>query len=504
MKKFRYILLFTVVAFASKAQQLPLYSNYFFTPYIYNPAMSGIDGVTEVALMHRRQWADVQGSPETSALGINGSANGEKVGWSGYFFSDRTDIIQRVGAYGNYAYHLKLADNATLSFGLGAGYLNNQIDQNAIRAKDDEIIITGTANSRGTFDVNAGINLKISDFSLGFAAPQLVGQSITYTENFSAPVNYSLLRHYVVTTSYDFKFDGDKNVLSPIVMLKTAANVPMQVDVGLIYNMKKYGYVGATYRSQYAVTANAGVNLSEVLTIGYAHDFSINKFSSQLGSSNEFMLIYRFGSNKRNERLENELKRLKQNQRKQKDEVEEIVNERLDEFKDEYKRQIEEQVKEQQASQQNNNPNQAGNQQGNQANQNGNNQQGNQGNANQGNFNNNTQQDFNNQNNGNVSPNAGNPNAVGGFSPQNQASNVNPGSPGYYVVAGVFSSQGNADKKVRQLSGQGINARYFQDPGNSYYYVYLLKFANYQQADAAKGSRLNGSYSGDLWIKIVD
>src|SRR5690606_32625829 len=142
----------------------PLYSNYFFTPYIYNPSQSGTDGFTELTLLLRRQWTGVQGSPETSALVINGSLNEESVGWSVYGFRDVTDIISRVGVYGNYAYHVNLSDNAVLSFGLGAGYLNNQIDQSAIRAKDDEAIISIVNDRRGNFDINAGINLQLADF----------------------------------------------------------------------------------------------------------------------------------------------------------------------------------------------------------------------------------------------------------------------------------------------------------------------------------------------------
>ncbi|HAD98683.1 MAG TPA: hypothetical protein DCG19_14825 [Cryomorphaceae bacterium] len=477
-----------------KAQQIPLYSNYFFTPYMYNPAQSGTEGFTELTLLHRRQWVDVQGSPETSALGINGSLNEEKVGWSVYGFRDITDIVSRIGVYGNYAYRVNLADNTVLAFGLGAGYLNNQIDQSAIRSQQTEAIVTVATDNRGNFDLNAGVNLEISDFTLGFSAPQLLGQSIKYTENTQVPVNYTLLRHYVVSAQYDFRFRGDDNVLSPIVMVKAAKNVPVQVDAGLLFNLKDYGYVGAMYRSEYAVTGNIGVNLTEQLTLGYAYDFSLNDFGPELGTSHEFMLTYRFGNNKRNDRLENEIKRLKQQQRSQKDEVEEIVNERLEEFKDEYKREIKKEVEDAAAKEAEKNQN----------NQQPSNSQGTAGQPSGNNNNTNNNNPANTQQPGNNNAPSTQPGDVPGFNAANQANNVQPGAKGYYVTAGVFSSQQNAEKMVRKLGSQGLNARYFQDKSNYYYYVYLLHFDSYQQADAAKSSGLNGSYSGDLWIKIVE
>lgn len=503
--KITFVIALITVTASLKAQQIPLYSNYFFTPYVYNPARSGTDGYTELSLMHRRQWTGIQGSPQTSALAVNGSLNEEKVGWSAYGFADQTDILKRVGVYGNYAYHLRLSDNSTLSFGLGAGYLNNMIDQSNIRAKDQGDLFTYTADSRGTFDVNFGLNLKLADFQIGAAAPQLIGHAIEYAEfNDTTRAAFTLLRHYVFNAQYDFKFSGDKNVLTPMVMVRAAKNVPIQVDAGLMFTMKDLGYIGAMYRSEYAVTGNIGINLTEQLTIGYAYDFSLNEYGSQLGTSHEFMLTYRFGNNKRNERLENEIKRLKDKQRKQQEETEEIVDEKLEEFKDEYERELNQKVEEsakeaadKAAQQQQNN---AGQQPGNTGTTGNNNtgnragQQGNQPDYNQG------QQPANTGNTGNAG-NTGN--NRGGYNAANSASNVAPGSSGYYVVAGVFSNKANADRLQRKLEDSGQDARSFQDPGNFYYYVYLLKFDTYQEADQAKSTNLNGTYNGDLWIKIV-
>ncbi len=500
MKRILAFIALSCLGFTGYAQQIPLYSNYYFTPYVYNPAMSGSQGVTSLTLLHRRQWSDVQGAPETSAFGINGSLNEQKVGWSLYGFSDVTDIVKRMGFYGNYAYKLRLADNTTLSLGLGAGYIRNDIDIASVRAKDGiEPVLSITNGERGLFDVNTGLSLQISDFTLGFAVPQLIGGSIEYTTDYSTPVNYSLIRHYVANAMYDFKFAGDKMVLSPNVMVRVAENVPFQIDAGLLFSLREYGYVGAMFRSDYAVTANIGLNLTEEITFGYAYDFSLNEFGPSLGTSHEFMLAYRFGSNKRNERLENEIKRLKQDQRRMRDQTEEIVDEKLEEFKDQYRREIEKEIEAAAAKVKvtvppasANNPgggNTGGGQTGGQTG--GQPQGGNQ------------QNDFNNQG-GQTGGQPGAGNQTGEYNPANQAGNVVPGSRGYYVVAGVFSNQQNAEKLVRRLSGQGINARYFQDLNNFYYYVYLLKFDTYQEADRAKASNMNGRYTDELWIKIVE
>lgn len=505
-----------VLGTAAQAQQIPLYSNYFFSPYIYNPAQSGSSGVTEASLMHRRQWTGIEGGPETSAITLNGALNREKVGYSIYGFADRTDIIQRLGIYGSYAYHVRLSEKNTLSFGLAAGYLDNNIDVDKIRVPNEFDPLLYPNLRRGNFDLNFGINLTIGGFQIGAAVPQLIGAPISYSENYSGPVEYSLIRHFVFNAQYDLEIQGDKRVLSPLVMVRTAPNVPTQIDAGAMFNMKDYGYVGAMFRSDYAITANIGVHLTEQLTVGYAYDFSTNTYSTALGTSHEFMLTYRFGSNAENERMRDELRRLKDQQRESAQRNEDYVRERLEEFKEELDAQqderldgmLEEKLGEMtlQPAGRPDNPQGGDNRTGGQPNnggQGGNNgQPGNNGQSMNGFDPNSSGQNTNNRQPGNQ--NGQQNSGITGYSQENYASNVEPGSPGYYVTAGVFGNENNARRLMQRLQSQGLDVNVFQDRMNSMYYVYLMKFNNYNAADQARTSNLNGQYSGRLWIKIVE
>lgn len=104
-------------------------------------------------------------------------------------------------------------------------------------------------------------------------------------------------------------------------------------------------------------------------------------------------------------------------------------------------------------------------------------------------------------NNGGAINNEG---AIKGYRNDEYANNVAPGSPGYYVTAGVYGEAVNAERMASSLSKKGITAKVFRDNRNNMYYVYLLKFRNYEGADRAKSSGLNGQYSGKLWIKVVE
>lgn len=479
-----------LLSFTTLGQQLPIYSSFFFAPQISNPARSGASGFSEMVTMHRQQWQGMEGAPETSALLFNGALNKERVGYSVYAFNDVTDIVHRAGIYGNYAYHVQLAEKSSLSFGLGFGYVSNSFDMASVRVKDEGDPFLIPANQNGTLDLSSGVNFKAGDFQIGIAIPQMLAPTIVYSNNYDTVVGYKLLRHYTARTQYDVHIQRDRLILSPIVALRATAGIKPQVDAGLLFNMIEIGYIGATYRSNFAATVQVGMHLSPTLTVGYAHDFSTSDYASSLGMSNEFMLGYRFGDDKGNKRLESEIKRIKDKQRRSEVEGEKFLNEKFEEFKSEMesgqKAELEKQTEAlKEASMQ---LQQAGSQGGGV-------QQNN--NGNQGGFNQLTDM---NQSAADPVVNNG---SITGYSQSNYANNVVAGSRGYYVTVGVYGQMANAERMATNLSKRGIASRIFQDRNNNMYYVFLMKFANYDAADQAKSTGLNGQYNGRLWIKIV-
>ena len=71
-------------------------------------------------------------------------------------------------------------------------------------------------------------------------------------------------------------------------------------------------------------------------------------------------------------------------------------------------------------------------------------------------------------------------------------------------MAGVYSGEANAVRMVENIAEQGMEAGFFRDSASGFYYVYLRKFDDYKSAKKAKNTRLNGTYKGQLWIKIIN
>ncbi|GMN10020.1 hypothetical protein MTsPCn9_15650 [Croceitalea sp. MTPC9] len=74
---------------------------------------------------------------------------------------------------------------------------------------------------------------------------------------------------------------------------------------------------------------------------------------------------------------------------------------------------------------------------------------------------------------------------------------------GYYIIANVFANTSNANRFVKQLNAQGLNASYFVNPENNYKYVYLKKHETWNNALISYYTKLNSAYDDKMWIMRV-
>lgn len=84
-----------------------------------------------------------------------------------------------------------------------------------------------------------------------------------------------------------------------------------------------------------------------------------------------------------------------------------------------------------------------------------------------------------------------------------QTYRINGVDSGYFIIANVFANANNANRFVRLLNSQGLNASYFINPENNYRYVYLKKHNSWNNALVSYYSKLNNAYDDKMWIMRV-
>lgn len=285
------------------AQQVPLYSHYYYNQFLYNPSLAGTKDYGQIYAIHRDQWNQIPGAPKTQALTMDGPLKNRKVGIGGAVYHDQAGQFNISGLQAAYRYSLKLNDDHTINFGLGLGMLNNRIDLNDINVQNPlDPNIQNTYQGATGFDANIGASWQWKDLIVGLTVPQIIGNELAY-QAIKNPITggdlrYGMIRHYLVHAQYDW--DLQKNgtwFLQPNAILRVTPGARTQYDISTMLSYKHNYWLGAMYRSKYAVTAAAGLRIGEQIVAGYAYDIAVHSDLNQYTrGAHEVMLGYQFNA----------------------------------------------------------------------------------------------------------------------------------------------------------------------------------------------------------------
>jgi type IX secretion system PorP/SprF family membrane protein len=299
MKKSYIFLIFLFATVLSNAQQIGMYSHYYFKPMVYNPAFTGAAEGGEAMLISRNQWTGFKGAPQLNIFTLDGNIN-KKAGLGVQLLSDRKGLTNRIGGNVSYSYHLMINDDMHLSFGLSIGVMDQTIDfSRAILENNTDPALFTTSEHTTLLDGNAGLAFNWKALDIGVAVPQLMGNKIKYVDNSDVRSYYTQARHYMGSVKYKIKVMEDKGIsVTPLALVRFLPNTPIQYDGTVNIDWQDKVWVGATYKSDYAVGLNVGVCIYKQLSVGYSYDFIIGKIGSYSGMSHEIMIAFRFGNKK--------------------------------------------------------------------------------------------------------------------------------------------------------------------------------------------------------------
>lgn len=337
MKAFSSIISFGLICSGTlTAQQLPLGSAYFLNPMVVNPAYVGHTETTNIFMTHRSQFTGIAGSPQTTYLTIDAPTRMNNVGLGLYAYSDVTSILSRNGVSGNYSYSVKLGDEHKLTFGAAGGVVDNSINfQQAVARDMNDPYIFEQRVHRTVVDAGAGLLYTWKGLEAGASVAQFFGNTTFFKINDGSKYSYDLDRHYVGSLKYTFLAGKSEGVaIYPMLLTRATKGAPVQYDVNLVADWKKWGWAAVTYRSNYAVGVSLGFRYHQ-LSMGYAHDFCVSRVRSYVGQTHELLVSYHFGNDvrKRLDQHDKELEELRQRTGQNEEDIESI-NEQLDEVRE--------------------------------------------------------------------------------------------------------------------------------------------------------------------------
>lgn len=289
------IALSAMYSLKADAQQLPLFSQYFYNPFIINPGFAGTGENTQAFLTHRSQWRDMPGAPVTYALTVDGPVKSEQIGLGVSLFNDQNGIFSRTGLYTSYSYRFKINEDHHIVPGISVGIIDNVVDFSRASVRDvADPLMYGQNQRKMAMDATFGVVYFWNDLSAGISVPQLLGNKVRFLDN-NKDVYTVLRRHVEFIAQYKLVISEANEIrFLPSVLARYVHGAPIQFDVNANFDWKEMVRAGVSYRHGYAAAANVGIKLNNNLVGGYAYEYMYSPIGGYSGGAHEIMLGYTF------------------------------------------------------------------------------------------------------------------------------------------------------------------------------------------------------------------
>ncbi len=272
-------------AIDAHAQQDPIYAQYLNAPLLINPAYAGFSRDLNFAFNYRKQWAGFAGSPQTfSALGHVALRN-NKMGAGLMALQDKIGANRTTEVQGVYAYHLPIADEAVVSFGLQVGAINYQSDYSelVINPNDPKF------NRSNEWQPNFGAGAIVTNDRYYF--------SISSTKMLNANGEVARLglyqRNLYLLGAYTFVI-SPRLRLKPFAMLRNASAQKSSYDLGANLLGDDSYVIGVFTRSFHTYGFSGQLKLDELIRIGYVFELPTQQSAGLSYTSHEIQLIIRW------------------------------------------------------------------------------------------------------------------------------------------------------------------------------------------------------------------
>ena len=506
-----------------------------FNRFLVNPTFSTVrEDKSYFNVLHRNQSVDFDDNNQAYFLSYSGRIN-DRTGLGLSLYTQREGTISNYGILANYAYGIKLSEKSNFTFGANVSYYSSGFDES--RANPVEIDpLLGGLQDQSLLTFQPGFNLSYGKFDFGLFAENLFDYNLKTSESITEFKDKTFSGHL----QYTHQFENGSGIfeqarLMPLARARKVGEDDLVFGGSLILDLPKLGWLQGGYDSFFGAAAGIGFNLNRRLSIGYTMEKGLSTNFDTFGPTHEISFAYSFTPNLTEDRVlfedqedqlasveerldsldnkDKEIEELKRNLAEndailaelmyRQDSLESIEKNREQDLERRFEMvmrmvrnetrgerpDLEERAKkiylgeDQTAIAQN---------------------------------------DLKTPKPEVVkestdykppmtttepkSPKPSTPTVapVASTGVKSRKFKDLPGvEDGYYVVANVYKGGHYMNKFMDKLQAEGFDADYIDNPQNGLKYVYIDRYNSWQEAAEAYRSKLNGAYSGDLWIMNV-
>lgn len=283
MKKLIYItVLFTAIGLKSQVLSYDFYTFRLNNMYNINPAYAGKGDGLNIILSAQSQNKGVAYANKNFMLGLYSKIS-KKQALGGKLISDTRGAFQILKADLSYAYIAKINNESSLTMGLSAGILNNnmiinRIDNNQSLDQTDPTLTKSYYNTT-QFAAGAGLLYNYKGLDVSVSLPHIVSTNQPLNGYTHAAVFYTIKA-------------SEKIKVTPWICYQ---NIPVTKSLfsGNIKTMfKDIIWIQVGYQSNQTFSTMFGFNI-ENFSLGYGFRFSNQKFNSVTAGSHEITLAFK-------------------------------------------------------------------------------------------------------------------------------------------------------------------------------------------------------------------
>ncbi|MBL7950086.1 MAG: type IX secretion system membrane protein PorP/SprF [Flavobacteriales bacterium] len=277
------------------AQQEVMVSQYMFNQLFLNPAYAGSHAYMSGSLLHRAQWLNVEGAPQTSMMALDAPLMKGKMGAGLSIVHDRIGVSRDLDIAGHYAYHLRLNETSKLAFGLRAG-----ISVYSARLSDltywdsNDQVFQGNISNAPVGKFGFGMYWYDGRSYAGLSIPTIYAADGKISMNANGAIDKYFTQHYYLHAGKVFQLNESFD-LKPSTMIKFTPAAPVEADVNCNVLYRDRVWLGLGYRTGDALVGMVEYQINAMLRIGYAYDMTTSKLRDYTNGSHEVMLGMDFG-----------------------------------------------------------------------------------------------------------------------------------------------------------------------------------------------------------------
>ncbi|MBN1599131.1 MAG: PorP/SprF family type IX secretion system membrane protein [Bacteroidales bacterium] len=303
-------LLLIVFTIDSYSQQNPLYSQFTFNRFLFNPAVAGSENLTMLKLSAYEQWVGFKNAPKFHCItfdsrifqdtrkprrNVRRKYSINKPGTIGIgvkIFNEIYGPLSNTGIDATYAYHMKLGNNQ-LSFGLSSIVSHFRLNSSDVTLSDDEYdqLIQGNPNKRWVADFNFGVYTIAESYFAGYSIQHLSQSVLQWGATSEAEFEIGRV-HYLMG---GYKYNLNLNVaIEPSMLIKLAEKGRSQMDISVQTRFKRDYWAGLAYKTGSAISIFGGLNVTRYY-FGYSFDYNLSEIRRFSYGSHEIMLAVQLG-----------------------------------------------------------------------------------------------------------------------------------------------------------------------------------------------------------------